>query len=79
MALHWDSIKNYIYKKILIFFCLVFYILLRTYFNFIRRTEHRAGKSALLLVENDPAGRVLLVMEALECFPCVRIFPGMKH
>ncbi len=29
--------------------------------------------------ENDPAGRVLLLMVSLECFPCVRIFPRMKH
>ncbi len=42
--------------------------------------EHRAAKAAQLASwrENDLARRVLLVMAALEYFPCVRIFPGMK-
>jgi hypothetical protein len=39
---------------------------------------HRAGKKrrpAWKQEENDPAGRALLVMVSLECFPCVRISP----
>ncbi len=45
----------------------------------IHRTLGQQGRPPGKLEENDPTGRVLLVMVALECFPCVRIFPGMKH
>ncbi len=38
-----------------------------------------ARRPAWLAGGNDPAGRVLLVMVAFECFPCVRIIPKMKH
>jgi hypothetical protein len=37
-------------------------------------TPTRHGGPPGYLEENDPAGRVLLVMVSLECFPCVRIF-----
>jgi hypothetical protein len=45
----------------------------------IHRTPGLLGGPPDLLEENDPAGRVLLVMASLECFPCVSIFLGMKH
>jgi hypothetical protein len=43
--------------------------------------EHRAGKAVCLASwrKMTQTGQVLSVMVALECFPCVRIFPGMKH
>ncbi len=43
----------------------------------IPRTLGRQGGPPGWLEENDPAGRVFLVMVSLECFP--RIFPRIKH
>jgi hypothetical protein len=36
-------------------------------------------KPSIVHILHDLAGRVLLVKVSLECFPCVRIFLGMKY